>query len=151
MIRLRAATIDDRAALIALLAEADMDYVDPPEDYVLAVEGEAIAGCGRLEDYGYMVMLRPLVVAESYRGSGVGRRILDSIMPADKRTGLVARGEAIAFYKAMGFSHTDWNAVPVSQIAECESCLNRAECKPQPMIHIPSAYVVPQGVESERR
>jgi N-acetylglutamate synthase-like GNAT family acetyltransferase len=151
MIRLRAATANDRTALAALLAEADMDYTDPPEAYILAVEEGTIAGCGRLEDQGHFVMLRPLVVAEPYRGRGVGRLILQEIMSADKPMVLVARGKAIAFYKAMGFSHTDWNAVPASQIAECESCLNRAECMPQPMIHIPEAYVAPHGAEPERR
>jgi len=136
MIRLRAATIDDRTALIALLAEADMDYVDPPEDYVLAVEGETIAGCGRLEDHGYIVMLRPLVVSKSYRRRNVGRRILEGIMPADKNTGLVARGEAVAFYEALGFSLSDWDIIPPSQRAECETCPKRAGCNPQPMVHV---------------
>ena len=140
MTRSRAATTNDRTALIALLAEADMDYTEPPEAYILAMEEETIAGCGRLEDHGHFVMLRPLVVAEQYRGRGVGKLILQGIMPADKPTVLVARGEAIAFYKAMGFSHTGWNTVSAPQIAECESCLNRTECMPQPMIHIPAAY-----------
>ena len=137
MMGLRTATTDDRAALIALLAEAGMDYTDPPEEYILAVEEGTIAGCGRLEDHGHMVMLRPLVVAQPCRGHGVGELILKGIMPADKPTALVARGEAVAFYKAMGFSHADWNTIPASQRAECETCLNRAECQPQPMIHIP--------------
>lgn len=138
MIRLRAATINDHTALIALLAEADMDYVDPPEDYILAVDGETIAGCGRLEDHGHIAMLRPLVVGKSYRRRSVGRRILESIIPADKTTGLVARGEAVAFYEAMGFSRSGWDILPPSQRAECETCGSRAECKPQPMIHIPA-------------
>lgn len=146
MISLRAATTNDRTTLIALLAEADMDYTGPPEAYMLAVEGGTIAGCGRLEDHGHFVMMRPLVVAEPYRGRGVGRLILQEIMPADKPTVLVARGEATAFYEAMGFSHTDWNAVSASQTAECESCPNRAECMPQPMIHIPAAYVAPHNL-----
>ena len=94
--KLRQANPDDRAALVALLAESNMDYTDPPENYVLAVVDGTIAGCGRIEDHGRMTMLRPLVVAESYRGCGVGRRILESIIPADRLTGLVARGEAVA-------------------------------------------------------
>ena len=137
MIRLRPATANDRQALIALLGENNMDYVDPPEAYVLAVEGETIAGCGRLEDHGHIAMLHPLAIAETYRRRGVGSLILKSVMPADKPTALVARSESVAFYKAVGFSHTDWNTIPASQRAECEACPNEAECKPQPMIHIP--------------
>jgi len=137
-IALRQANPDDRAALVALLAESNMDYTDPPENYILVVVDGNIAGCGRIEDHGHMAMLRPLVVAASYRGCGVGRRILESIMLADKPTGLVARGEAVTFYKTLGFSRSDWKIMPASQRAECEDCLNRAECKPQPMIHIPA-------------
>ena len=140
MIRLRTATANDRTALIALLTEADMDYTDPLGAYTLAVEEGIIAGCGRLEDHGHFAMLRPLVVAEPYRERGVGRLILQGIMPADKPTVLVARSDAIAFYEMMGFSHTGWNVVSTSQTAECESCPNRAECMPQPMIHIPAGY-----------
>lgn len=147
MIRLRTATANDRAALIALLTEANMDYTDPPEAYTLAVEEEIIAGCGRLEDHGHLVMLRPLVVAEPYRERGVGRLILQGIMPADKPTVLVARGDATAFYETMGFSYTDWNVVSSSQTVECESCPNRAECMPQPMIHILAVYVTLDVVE----
>jgi N-acetylglutamate synthase-like GNAT family acetyltransferase len=137
MIRLRTATANDRTALIALLAEADMDYTDPPEAYMLAVEEGIIAGCGRLEEHGHFVMLRPLVVADPYRERGVGRLILQGIMPTDKPTALVARGEATGFYKMMGFSQTGWDDVSASQKSECDTCLKRAGCVPQPMIYIP--------------
>ena len=137
MISLRMATANDRPALIALLGENDMDYVDSPEAYILAVEGEEIAGCGRLEDHGHIALLHPLAIAKSYRRRGVGSLILKSIMPADRPTALVARSESVAFYKAVGFSNTDWDTLPASQRAECEACPNEAECKPQPMIHIP--------------
>ena len=123
MIKLRTATIDDRTALIALLAEEGMDYIDPPEDYVLAVEGETIAGCGRVEDHGHMVMLRPLVVAKSYRRRDVGRRILEGIMPADKPTGLVARSHSVAFYQAVGFSPSDWSIILGPEYFDGYSCL----------------------------
>jgi N-acetylglutamate synthase-like GNAT family acetyltransferase len=139
MIKLRPATINDCPALISLLEENGMDYIDPPEEYILAMEEEAITGCGRLEDHGHIAMLHPLAVAEPYRRHGAGRLILKSIMPADKPTALVARDESVAFYKAMGFSHTGWNTIPASQRAECESCPNRPECKPQPMIYIPAS------------
>ena len=141
MIVVRAATMNDRDALIALLADAGMDYVDPPGAYTLAVDEEIIAGCGRMEDHGHIMMLRPLVTAKPYQGRGVGKLILNAIMPDDKPTALVARDEAVAFYRGMGFSHTDWNTVSATQQAECESCPNRAVCTPQPMIYIPAACI----------
>ena len=124
-----------------------MGYSDPPEAYMLAMYEETIAGCGRIEDHGNFAMLRPLVVSEPYRGYNVGRLILQEIMPANKPTMLVARGEAIAFYKAMEFLPTGWDDMSPSQRAECNSCFNRNECMPQPMIHIPASYVAPHGVD----
>ncbi len=139
MIVVRAATVNDRDALITLLANAGMDYVDPPGAYTLAVDEETIAGCGRLEDHGHIMMLRPLVTAKPYQGRGMGKLILNAILPDDRPTALVARDEAVAFYQGMGFSHTAWNAVSASQRAECESCSDRAVCLPKPMIYIPAA------------
>ena len=139
MINLRTATAGDRTALMALLAEAGMDYTDPPEAYTLALAEGKIAGCGRIEDHGHFVMLRPLVVAGQFQGHGVGRHILQSIIPPDKPTALVARGESVKFYKTMGFFPTVWENVSAEQQAECESCPNRPECLPQPMIYIPAA------------
>ena len=151
MINLRKATTKDRPALIALLEENDMDYVDPPEAYTLALEKEIIAGCGRLEDHGHIALIHPLAVAELYRGRGVGRLILENIMPDDKPTALVARNESVAFYRALGFFNTDWSDIPASQKDECEACPNRTECKPQPMVLIPAAGTTPGVARRKRR
>ena len=118
---------------------------------VLAMDEETIAGCGRLEDHGHIMMLRPLVTAKPYQGHGVGKLILKAIIPDDKSTALVARDEAVAFYQGMGFSHTDWNTVSASQRAECESCPNRAVCTPQPMIYIPAAGIGSCDMKGEFR
>jgi len=139
MIIFHQATINTRPALISLLAENNMDYVDPPEAYTLALDKEAIAGCGRLEDHGNVMLLSPLVVARPYRRRGIGRLIMNNILPINKPTVLVARRESIAFYKSMGFSYTDWDNIPASQRGDCETCPDRVGCKPQPMIFSPGS------------
>jgi len=140
-IELRKAAASDRPALIALLAEADMDYEDPPEAYMLAVDNGIIAGCGRLEDHGQVMVLRPMAVAEPYHGRGIGRLILERILPGEKPTALAARGDAVAFYRSSGFSVTDWDNVPELQRAECDTCPNRIKCRPQPMIYFPQRII----------
>jgi N-acetylglutamate synthase-like GNAT family acetyltransferase len=137
MIVLRQANRNDRSLIIDLLAEARVGYTDPPEAYLLAVDDKKIAGCGRMEDQGNFMMLRPLVVASGYRKRGVGSLILKNIIRGDRPTMLVARGEAVKFYKSNGFLDIDWIEVPPFQSAECESCPERVACKPQPMICIP--------------
>ncbi len=144
MISMRRAAESDRRALIALLEASETGYVDPPQAWILALEDDRIAGCARLEECDGVLMLRPLVVAAAYRRQGVGKIILKSVMPADRPTMLVARGEAIGFYESVGFSQTQWNRVPLSQTAECEACPDRTECMPQPMIYDPG-----KGVEKD--
>lgn len=143
MLAFRPATTEDRTKLIRLLKEASLDYIDPPEAYLLALEDGTIAGCGRLEDHDHFVMLRPLVVAAPYRRRGVGSLILKSMMPVDKPTLLVARSEAVVFYESIGFSHSSWHEVPSSYRVECESCPDRTGCMPQPMIYVPWSVSIP--------
>jgi N-acetylglutamate synthase-like GNAT family acetyltransferase len=137
MLVLRKAKNSDRSALLELLTEAKMRYVEPIKAYTLALEGASIAGCARLEDHGDTVMLRPLVVAEKYRRKRLGDNMLKRIMPHDKPTIVAARGEAIPFYVAIGFNKTGWHAVSDEQRDECKLCPERKVCNPQPMIYVP--------------
>ena len=118
MVKLRPATIEDRTALISLLQEAGMEYTEPPEAYTLALDDDAIAGCGRMEDHHDFMMVRPLVIASAYRRKGIGRLIMKNILHGSKPTLLVARSEAVAFYKSIGFSHTSWQKIPSFQLPE---------------------------------
>jgi len=131
---LRKAGPEDRDMLTALLWENEMEYADPVEHYVLAVEGKEIIGCGRSEDYESLVLIRPVVVSQKYRRQGIGRLLLKSIMPVDRPTALVARRESIKFYEALGFSKAEWEIIPTTHQKECALCPHRVECRPQPMI-----------------
>jgi N-acetylglutamate synthase-like GNAT family acetyltransferase len=134
MVELRKAKPEDRDILTALLWENEMEYVDPVEHYVLAVDDKEIMGCGRSEDYEGMVTILPVVVSRKYRRQGIGRLLLKDIMPADRPTVLVARRESLEFYEALGFSKAKWEMMPPTQQGECTSCPHRIECRPQPMI-----------------
>ncbi len=121
--------------LQALLADNEMDYVDPIEDFVLAKQDGEIVGCARMEEYPEFAMLRPLVVAKPFRNRGVGRLILEQILPGKRPVVVVARGESAGFYSSIGFTDANWQAIPIHQADECASCPDRSECRPQPMIH----------------
>jgi N-acetylglutamate synthase-like GNAT family acetyltransferase len=135
MVRFESARPEDRSKLQALLWENGMDYADPIEDFMLARQGDDIVGCARIEDYADVAMVRPLVVAESFRRRGIGRLLLERILPAGKPAVIVARGESAKFYSALGFKISNWQTIPAHQANECSSCPDLTECRPQPMIH----------------
>ena len=135
MLRIEGASPEDRNKLEALLWENGMEYADPVEDFVLARQGDDIIGCVRIEDYPDVAMVRPLVVANAFRQKGIGKLLLERILPTGKSTVVVARGESVKFYGVNGFSFASWLAVPIHQTNECISCPDRTECRPQPMIH----------------
>ena len=135
MLRLERAKDEDRKMVQALLADNEMDYVDPIEDFVLAKQDGEIVGCARMEDYPEMAMLRPLVVAKAFRNRGIGRLILEQILPESKPVVIVARGDSVKFYNALGFTVANWREIPGHQADECAFCPDRTQCGPQPMIY----------------
>lgn len=135
MLRFENARPEDRNKLEALLFENGMEYADPIEDFMLARQDEDLVGCGRIEDYPDVAMVRPLVIAKEFRRMGIGQLLLERILPIGKPTVIVARGESVSFYSVFGFTSAKWRDIPVKQTDECLSCPDRTECRPQPMIH----------------
>ncbi len=133
----RKAIPGDRDDLFCLLDANDLDFTEPVEDYLLAVADGRIVGCARVEVCEDMATIRPVVVAEEYRGRGVGRELLTKIMPADRPTALAARGDAVEFYKSVGFSAAEWHALPTMLWEECEACPDFTRCEPKPMVRAP--------------
>ena len=135
MIKIEIAKPKNMPALAQLLQENGMGYTDPIEDFKLARKGEVIAGCVRIERHAEVDMIRPVVVAEAFRGKGIGRRLLKESMAKDRPTVIAARERAIGFYKALGFTITDWETIPGNQIEECAGCSDLSECRPCPMLY----------------
>ena len=133
-IDLRLAEEKDREAIFKLLRENKMEYDGAIEDFQVAVRNEQIVGCIRLEDFDDLVMIRPVVVAEHHRKSGIGRFMVESVSQASKPIGVAARGDAISFYEALGFEKTTWRKIPGEQHNECKACPDKGSCRPQPMI-----------------
>jgi len=88
----------------------------------------------RLEESCGKLMVRPIVVAQKYRGQGIGRYLLERVMPKNMTVLLVARGDVVAFYSRMGFSKCSWDLVTDHQVDECNYCPDKEQCGPQPMV-----------------
>lgn len=139
----RQAEAEDRGELMNLLTANNMDCSAVPiEDFYVLVDHREILATVRLEEHWDKVMVRPIVVAEKFRGQGVGRHLLKHVLPEEKAVLLVARGDAVEFYSRNGFLKSSWEQIPDHQLLECTDCTEKAKCNPQPMIKIASRNTV---------
>ncbi|USS44327.1 arsenic resistance N-acetyltransferase ArsN2 (plasmid) [Burkholderia glumae] len=79
---IRPASVDDLASIETLLHQSGLPIVsvsDHLQNFVVAVEGYAICGCGGIEHYGDSALLRSIAVAEHARNSGLGLRIVSQL------------------------------------------------------------------------
>jgi anaerobic selenocysteine-containing dehydrogenase/N-acetylglutamate synthase-like GNAT family acetyltransferase len=141
-LEVRNAGASDEDALTSLLFRCDMDYSGDVTDYTLIMDGTVIAACIRLENHEGVKMIRPLAVDALYRRQGLGTYLVERSLPpsTDKPVVLAARGEAVLFYRTLGFEETDWDRIPRTQNEDCRSCPDFERCKPVPMVRDAVVY-----------
>jgi N-acetylglutamate synthase-like GNAT family acetyltransferase len=124
----------DAHALVQLLASQRMGTDIDPSDFMVAEVNCRLLGAARLEwtrtDDAF---LRPIVVATEAQGTGLGRALLERLFGVCSRISVVARGDAVPFYRHLGFRVMDWSSVPSPYRDECECCGDFAQCRPMLM------------------
>lgn len=133
MIRLRTGCAGDEGAVRDLLAACDMAGDLDPCECLLAEDAGALAGLARIEHAGGHAYLRPVAVAAAYRGRGVGRMLIETLLAREGGLRIVARGSATVFYEALGFRPLEWEQVDPAFQAECAECGDLGECNPVAM------------------
>ena len=124
----------DARALVKLLASQRMATDIDPVDFIVGEVNGRLLGAARLEWAGLDdVFLRPIVVATEARGTGLGRALLERLFGVRSRISVVARGEAVPFYRHLGFTAMDWSSVPSQYRDECECCDDLTQCRPMAM------------------
>ena len=102
-----------------------------PVDFIVAEVNCRLLGAARLEwaktDDAF---LRPIVVATEAQGTGLGRALIERLFAVCSRISVVARGDAVPFYRHLGFTAVNWYSVPVQYRDECECCEDFAQCRP---------------------
>jgi amino-acid N-acetyltransferase len=116
---LRRARPDDVPRMIALIAGADLPplFVEEFLGGFVAVEQDGeVAGCGGLEVYEDCGVIRSVVVDESARGFGLGRRLAEMLMDDARARGItdiyLFTADAWDFWWRLGFedvTYEDWN------------------------------------------
>jgi amino-acid N-acetyltransferase len=81
--------IDQYSLQRKLLSKETVTLYEDVQEFVVAVEGENVVGCGALhvlwED---LAEVRTVAVVEKLRGQGVGHQILENIMERAKKVGV---------------------------------------------------------------
>ena len=133
-VRIRQGRPSDGRALVRLLASHRMATDIDPADFIVAEVNGRLLGAARLAWVGTDdAFLRPIVVATEARGTGLGRALLERLFGVCSSISVIARGDAVPFYRHLGFTAMDWSSVPGEYRDECECCDDLAQCRPMSM------------------
>ena len=83
----------DLAAVAVLLTDSELPTAgvsDHVEQFLVARNGERIVGCIGIEIYDTVGLLRSLAVHEDMRGTGIGERLVHSLLDRAREHGLEA-------------------------------------------------------------
>ncbi|MFL5634643.1 MAG: arsenic resistance N-acetyltransferase ArsN2 [Gemmatimonadaceae bacterium] len=125
--KIRNGTVDDLTDIERLLSvnQLPLDGVkENVRDFIVAENGDEIAGAIGLEKFGNVALLRSAVVAAEYRGSGVGRNLVERALARCEETGIdelyLLTTTAEEYFPRFGFARTTRSAVPDALKASAE-------------------------------
>jgi N-acetylglutamate synthase-like GNAT family acetyltransferase len=129
---------DDHAAALALAKAAHLEVAETSEQ-PLAMWGAfadgLMVGTISLDTYKGLPVVGRIAVSQAYRGSGLGRRLLDALEGEARRRGLTelwATARAPGFFLAMGYSVVADGGERDLLLSECLTCDQYGtECQPR--------------------
>jgi amino-acid N-acetyltransferase len=135
---LRTARDSDAAAIRALLEGGGLPTEDLPRsgaEFVVACAGTTVIGTGGLQRCGASGLLRSVVVSESWRGTGVGRAIVERLEQHARALGLeelvLLTQTAATFFERQGYQRIARHSAPAAVQASEEFrllCPQSAAC-----------------------
>lgn len=135
---LRAAVEKDRALIDRYTYAEGMDTLPSLENVTVAANADdQCVGFLRLAfSEAGIAHVNPVVVYSAWRGYGVGRALVEDALARCGELRLVARGQSIPFYQALGFAETTWDNIAPGVTEDCANCDIREECGPLPMVRM---------------
>ena len=101
-------------------------------DFVVAVHGGKVVGCGALHLYGsHLAEIRSITVRDDLRGRGHGRDIVDALLRRARRlriTGVCLFTREPEFFASFGFIMVDRERVPEKFYKDCRLCPRLHAC-----------------------
>ena len=127
-VKLRTATSEDLPAVLGLLTRAGLPTqgvgAGALPDFVIAEHGGTPVGVVGLEVYRESALLRSAAVEESWRGSGVGRALIDRALAMSKERGIrdvfLLTTTAEHYFPRFGFACVGRESVPEAVQASAE-------------------------------
>lgn len=145
---IRPATAADHAGILALLEAGALPVEDlraKPPWFAVAQEGPALVGAAGLESYGDVGLLRSVVVAGRYRGTGLGKALVAAVESEARERGLhqlvLLTETAAAFFAKSGYADVARDALPRSILASAEFrylCPQSARCLSKSLVRTSS-------------
>ena len=115
------ATSADRANMVDLLESLHLPTVDLPlmlDNFVIAKEKEIVVGCGGLELYESIALLRSLAVATHFQGQGLGNLLYRAVLDLAQEKGVqevyLITTTAADFFLKQGFQKVERTQVPTA-------------------------------------
>ena len=138
--------INDYAGKAVMLPRTEMEMCEHLRDFLVAVEGETVVGCGALHFYTqHMAELRSLAVAPEHAHSGIGGKITRELLNQARELGVdvvFAFTYVPGFFEKMGFRSVDRGVLPLKAWKDCLRCPKFQACD-----EIAVAYTVAPGAE----
>jgi amino-acid N-acetyltransferase len=107
-------------------------------EVIVAVEDDRIVGTGALHiTWDDLAEIRALAVEESYRGKGLGRKIVELLLEEAKDLHcpkVFTLTYQVDFFKHMGFEITEKDSMPHKVWKECINCVKFPNCDENALI-----------------
>ncbi|AFV01357.1 N-acetylglutamate synthase [Dehalobacter sp. UNSWDHB] len=107
-------------------------------EVIVAVEDDRIVGTGALHiTWDDLAEIRALAVEESYRGKGLGRKIVELLLEEARELHcpkVFTLTYQVDFFKHMGFEITEKDSMPHKVWKECINCVKFPNCDENALI-----------------
>ncbi|MBN1538347.1 MAG: GNAT family N-acetyltransferase [Anaerolineales bacterium] len=133
VVHLRWGTPADKSIITALLKRENMGEGIDPAECLIAEADTGLLGFARVEEVDGESYLRPIIVSPQGKGKGIGRFLMQGLQQKWDKLLLVARGDAVGFYRKLGFEIVNWQELAEVIHQECVQCPDIDKCCPTPM------------------
>jgi amino-acid N-acetyltransferase len=111
-------------------------------DFIVAVEGGEVVGCGALTALSPGVgEVRTLAVREDQSGRGIGRAVVQRLLEiAGERefAEVLALTRRVSFFSGLGFEVTKRERFEEKLAADCQACPFNSNCDETAMVRLPA-------------